>query len=199
MSATTHQFHMHHDPADQVGKRERLGVRLLILADGSFVFGMIFSYLYLRNLDVNGGWLPNNGTVMDMQSGWMVALPFIVAAISHALGTTAKAGFKFLSLITLGSLAYGSYLQYLQLSAMPFLNPETGHLEGAYASTWLLMGGANMFHYGLSIFLALGLAIRAYRSKVEAELEAWRLATAQSWFTWAAISASACALTLMLV
>ena len=80
MSATTHQFHMHHDPADQVGKRERLGVRLLILADGSFVFGMIFSYLYLRNLDVNGGWLPNNGTVMDMQSGWMVALPF--AAIS---------------------------------------------------------------------------------------------------------------------
>ena len=53
MSAET-QFHVHHDAPEVVGRRERLGVRLLIVADGAFVFGMIFSYFYLRNLNANG-------------------------------------------------------------------------------------------------------------------------------------------------
>jgi len=51
------EFHVHHDSPEAIGRRERLGVRLLIVADGAFLFGMIFSYFYLRNLNVNGGWL----------------------------------------------------------------------------------------------------------------------------------------------
>ena len=44
MSADT-QFHVHHDAPEVVGRRERLGVRLLIVADGAFVFGMIFTFV----------------------------------------------------------------------------------------------------------------------------------------------------------
>ncbi len=41
---TSHtEFHIHHDAPAVVGRRERLGVRLLIVADGAFVVGMIFS------------------------------------------------------------------------------------------------------------------------------------------------------------
>ena len=48
------EFHLHHDSPEAVGRRERLGVRLLIVADASFLFAMIFSWFYLRNLNVNG-------------------------------------------------------------------------------------------------------------------------------------------------
>ena len=51
--STDTEFHIHHDSAEKVGRRERLGVRLLIVADGAFVFGMIFSWFYLRNLNEN--------------------------------------------------------------------------------------------------------------------------------------------------
>ena len=40
MSADT-KFHVHHDAPEVVGRRERLGVRLLIVADGAFLFGML--------------------------------------------------------------------------------------------------------------------------------------------------------------
>ena len=61
MSTSTHesQFHVHHDSDAAVGRRERLGVRLLIVADGAFLASMIFSYFYLRNLNNNNAWLPN--------------------------------------------------------------------------------------------------------------------------------------------
>mgnify|MGYP003346941836 CR=1 FL=1 len=54
MSADT-QFHVHHDAPEVVGRRERLGVRLLIVADGAFLFGMIFTFFYLKNLNNGGG------------------------------------------------------------------------------------------------------------------------------------------------
>ena len=53
MSADT-QFHVHHDAPEIVGRRERLGVRLLIVADGAFLFGMLFTFFYLKNLNKIG-------------------------------------------------------------------------------------------------------------------------------------------------
>ena len=65
MSTSTEHV-MHHDAPEVVGRRERLGVRLIILADGAFVFSMIFSYFYLRNLNVNNGWLPADGHTLAL-------------------------------------------------------------------------------------------------------------------------------------
>ena len=45
MSSET-QFHVHHDAPEVIGRRERLGVRLLIVADGAFLFGMLFTFFY---------------------------------------------------------------------------------------------------------------------------------------------------------
>jgi hypothetical protein len=39
--STDTKFHVHHDAPEVVGRRERLGVRLLIVADGAFLFGMM--------------------------------------------------------------------------------------------------------------------------------------------------------------
>ena len=198
MTATDQVFHMHHDPAEMVGRRERLGVRLLIVADGAFVFGMIFSYLYLRNLDAHHGWRPMGVQPLSGATSYLLALPFIIVMAMHAFGSQRPATRRTQSALMFAVLVVGAYAQIVTLNNAPLTDPETGRFLGAYLSTWALMGGANLFHYLLSGFIALGLMLRSVRGHVDPELEVWRMRTAQSWFTWAAISASACALTLIL-
>lgn len=193
---TDSKFHIHHDAPAVIGRRERLGVRLLIVADGAFVFGMIFSYFYLRGLNANGAWVPKGGHTLAASSGWVVTAPLIVAAIAHKMGARSK------SLATAGivllAMLVGAYLQWHQLANMPFIAQDDGgrhFFEGAYASNWVLLGGANMFHYIIGTFLALGLFIRRRRAHVDPTLEYWRQLTAGSWFTWIAVSGILCAIT----
>ena len=193
--STDSKFHVHHDAPEVVGRRERLGVRLLIVADGAFVFGIIFSYFYLRNLDANGGWLPKGGHTFSASSGWMSVFPLIVAPIVHKLAQRDPSHQGSFSLITLAAYLYGGYYQFHQLANMPFIDKETGAFEGAYASCWTVFAGANMFHYILAGFIALGLVIRSRRATVDPVLESWRIRTAASWFTWIAVSGIACAIT----
>ena len=86
---------------------------------------------------------------------------------------------------------------------MPFqVDGDSGKVfgfEGSYSSSWVLIAGANMFHYILATFISLGLVIRARRAEVDPILEKWRLRTAGSWFTWIAISGIACAITTSII
>ena len=77
---TDSKFHIHHDAPAVIGRRERLGVRLQIVADGAFVFGMIFSYFYLRGLNANGAWVPKDGHTLAASSGWVVTTTLPVHA-----------------------------------------------------------------------------------------------------------------------
>ncbi|MCX6451246.1 MAG: hypothetical protein NTZ31_06080 [Actinobacteria bacterium] len=194
MSSDT-KFHVHHDAPEVVGRRERLGVRILIVADASFVFAMVFSYFYLRNLNTNGGWIPKDGHTFSVASGWVVVLPLIVGAILHKIGQRNLKTIGTISIITLVVYLYGLYYQIHQIMNMPFIVKDTGGFEGAYASSWVLIAGANAFHYIIASFLALGLVIRARRANVDPTLEKWRMRTAASWFTWIAISGVICAIT----
>ena len=193
--STDTKFHIHHDAPEVVGRRERLGVRLLIVADGAFVFGMIFSYFYLRNLNTNNGWIPEGGHTFSAASGWIAIAPLIVAAILHKIGQRNLKTIGSISILTLIAYLYGLYFQIHQMANMPFIVKDTGGFEGAYASSWVLIAGANVFHYVIASFLALGLVIRARRASVDPTLEMWRMRTAASWFTWIAVSGVACAIT----
>jgi heme/copper-type cytochrome/quinol oxidase subunit 3 len=204
MSATTHssEFHVHQDSDAARGRRERLGVRLLIVADGSFLFSMIFSYFYLRNLNNNNAWLPKGVNHYSVGSAWLVAFPFIVAAITHRLGQSSRQTRGLTSIVTVVVIAVGMYYQYHQMAHMPFmLRLDNGVLifNGAYATNWVLIAGAGMFHYILSLFIGLGILIRTKTTHVSEELELWRQRVAQSWFTWCAIAAILTAITLSIV
>ena len=198
---TSHtEFHIHHDAPAVVGRRERLGVRLLIVADGAFVVGMIFSYFYLRGLNANNSWVPKGGHTLAASTGWVVAAPLIAAAIVHKIGVKSRSavasGFVLLAMLV------GGYLQWKQLAHMPFVAVDDGgrnFFEGAYASNWVVLAGANMFHYIIGAFIALGLFIRGFRAKVDPTLEYWRQLTASSWFTWIAIAGVLCAITTSIV
>ena len=195
------QFHIHHDAPAVVGRRERLGVRLLIVADGAFVAGMIFTYFYLRGLNQGGHWLPENKShVFSTASAWLTTLPLVVAAVLHRMAAKSKSAA--LSGIVFLVLAIGLVLQLKQMMHMPFVVKDEARgtaFDGAYASSWVLLAGANVFHYILGSFIALGLFLRRRRANVDPILEHWRQMTAGSWFTWIAISGFLCALTLSIV
>ena len=189
---------IHHDPPAVVGRRERLGVRLIIVADASFVFAMVFTYFYLRNLNLNQGWLPKDGHTFSISSGWVTTIPLVVAALIHR----AFQSNRNTSLLPFGTfivLLIGGYLQWKQLAHMPFIVTDTGSFEGAYASSWFLIGGANFLHYILGSFVALGIALRNQREKIDPVLKEWRLATAGTWFNWIAISGVICAVTISII
>ena len=173
MSTSTEHI-MHHDAPEVVGRRERLGVRLIIVADGSFVFGLIFSYFYLRNINVAGGWLPKDAHQFTVSSGCILALPFVIAAISHRIGQHNRANFGTYSIITFLALAIGLVMQWNQLSNMPFMLADEGGFEGSYASMAFVIGAANILHYVLGAFVALGLVIRTSRAALDPVHDTWR-------------------------
>ena len=185
------EFHVHHDSPEKVGRRERLGVRILIVADGSFLFAMMFSWFYLRNLNTNNAWLPKGVHSYTTASGWWAVAAFIVAALAHRSGLAKASNRKMTSVIALIVLIIGMVYQWNQMAHMPFIAQDAAgrnFYNGAYASNWVLLAGANMFHYLITIFIALGLVIRGYRSSIDPVLEEWRQKTAGSWFTWCAIA-----------
>ncbi len=195
--STDTEFHIHHDSAEKVGRRERLGVRLLIVADGSFVFGMIFSWFYLRNLNENNAWLPKGVHTFTTASGYTAAIGLIIAALAHRAGEMNHGLRRVSSIVVFLALLVGAVYQWHQMAHMPFIaHDDNGRpfYNGAYASNWVLVAGANMFHYLLGAFVALGLVIRGYRTKLDPVLEEWRQRTAGSWFTWIAISGILCAI-----
>ena len=195
--STDTEFHIHHDSAEKVGRRERLGVRLLIVADGSFVFGMIFSWFYLRNLNENNAWLPKGVHTFTTASGYTSAIGLIIAALAHRAGEMNHGLRRVSSIVVFLALLVGAVYQWHQMAHMPFIaHDDNGRpfYNGAYASNWVLVAGANMFHYLLGAFVALGLVIRGYRTKLDPVLEEWRQRTAGSWFTWIAISGILCAI-----
>ena len=191
------EFHIHHDSAEKVGRRERLGVRLLIVADGSFVFGMMFSWFYLRNLNENNAWLPKGVHTFTTASGYIAAVGLVVAAIFHRIGERNHGMRRVSSIVVFLALVIGAVYQWHQMAHMPFIaHDDNGRpfYNGAYASNWVLVAGANMFHYLLGAFVALGLVIRGYRTKLDPVLEEWRQRIAGSWFTWIAVSGILCAI-----
>jgi hypothetical protein len=194
------EFHMHHDSPEKVGRRERLGVRILIVADASFLFAMVFSWFYLRNLNANDAWLPKGVKTFGAATSWIAIAPYIVSFLFHRIAMRDKAMRGPLMTLAFAVLVIGAVYQWHQISHMPFVAQDDNgrpYYNGAYASNWILFAGSNMFHYILTGFIALGLAIRGFRGNLlDAVLEDWRQKVAGSWFTWVAIGGVISAITM---
>ena len=197
---TLNQAKVLHTYAPEVqGRRERLGVRFLIVANGSFLAAMMFSWFYLRNLNNNGAWLPKGVHTFSVASGWTAGAGMILAGIIHAIGVQNKSIRQITSVLALAVLVVGAYLEWHQLAHMPFIAQDPNSrpfYNGAYASNWVIMAGTRMFVYLISIFVALGLVIRGSRTTLDPVLEEWRQRTAGSWFTWIAIAGFLSSLTI---
>lgn len=198
---TTNPTKLPHVYAPEVqGRRERLGVRILIIANGSFLAAMMFTWFYLRNLNTNNAWIPKGVHTFSVGSGWSAGAGLILAGVIHAIGVQNKSLRRVTSLLVLVVLVIGAYLEWHQMAHMPFIAQDDNSrpfYNGAYASSWVIMAGTRMFEYFIATFVALGLVIRGARAtNVNPILEEWRQRAAGSWFTWVAIAGFLSAITI---
>jgi heme/copper-type cytochrome/quinol oxidase subunit 3 len=192
VSVTT-EVHVHHDDPETVGRRERFGVVLLIVADIAFVGCLMFSYMYLRFLNVNGAWLPEEITPALTSPTWLVAGALVVGAAVFTWGTRSlRAGnqraFLVAGVIALLVAVAALVLQIMQLRDFNFPAGEKGYFASGYSSSMVTLAGANAFHILLTIFITLGIVNRT-RLGLYRSTSAWQPRFAMYWWVWIAISA----------
>jgi len=182
------EVHVHRDDPETVGRRERLGVLLLIVADIAFVACLMFSYMYLRFLNVNGLWLPDDVTPALTTPTWLVAGALVVGAAAFTWGVRQhRAGnvaiLPVAALISLVVSVVALVVQYMQLIDFDFPTSDKGYLSAAYSSSMIALAGASLFH-----FVTAGIANRARLGRYP-DASAWQPRLAGYWWLWVAISA----------
>ena len=177
-----------HDPPEVVGRRQRLGVILLIVADVAFVLSLVFAYLYLRGLDTEGGWLPQDGPpALAAGFGWLIAAVMVASWGCYRWAkSAAKAGQR--ERLVLGTAA-AVVLVAVDLGMQVYQIVTAGFVvsDGSYASAFMALTGYHVFHLALTVFLGLGIANRARLGRFDAD--PWHVRLVGYWWTWVALSA----------
>lgn len=184
--------HVHRDPPDVVGRRDRMGVLLLIVADIAFVLCLMFSYLYLRFLNVNGLWLPEEVSPAASGMTWIVNAVLIVGAVVFLLGVRSMRAGRQGAFVGAAAVAFilavvALVLQWTQVANFGFPAAENGYFASAYSSSMVILAGANVFHILLTVVISLGMLTRGSMGKFAAPA-AWQPRLGMYWWIWVAVS-----------
>ena len=174
-----------HDSPEAVGRSQRLGVLLLIGGDVAFVLSLVFTYLYLRGLNTEGGWIPEHGHVVG--SGLRLGhrrgdgrelgrLPLGGDGRRHAGSAAARpvAGGR--------ARRGGPGPSVYQLATAGIVVAD-----GAYASAWMALSGYHAVHLALTLFIGIGVWNRARLGRFATDH--WHVRLVGYWWTWVAASA----------
>lgn len=187
------EVHVHHDPPAVVARRDRMGVVLLIVADIAFVLCLMFTYLYLRFLNVNGLWLPEEVTPAQAGMTWIVIAALFVGAVVFSIGLRALRSGNRSAYVSAAAVAFviavvAAVLQWMQLANFGFPAAENGYFASAYSSTMVTLAAANLFHLILTVFISLGLFTRGVMGKVTSDAP-WQAQLGRLWWIWVTVSA----------
>jgi heme/copper-type cytochrome/quinol oxidase subunit 3 len=177
----------HHEPPDVVGRRQRLGVVLLILADVAFVLSLVFTYLYLRQLNTEGGWIPKDGRTESVGFGWVIALVMVVSWAAYRWGETAARAGRSKQLVLGTALAVLVAGVDLALQLYQMVVSTLRAADGSYASAFMALAGYHAFHVLLTMFIGLGVWNRARLGKYASNH--WQVRIVGYWWAWVAVSA----------
>lgn len=176
-----------------VGRRWQTGVLLLILADVSFVVALLFSYLYLRGLNTTNSWVLPKQQTEPIWVGWLIAGILVLSAIVYRVGLAGiRVGStgRLLAAAGLGVLLVLADFaaQIGQLVTLPF-----GITDSAYSSELYALGGANLLHLLITLFLGIGVWNRTRRGLYSRD-DARQVQMVGFWWTWVSVAAVATAL-----
>ena len=171
------------EPVAVVGRRNRLGLIFLIVADFSGTMALIISYCYLWSLNVNNGWAPNqqtfgNNDLLKSRSPlpWAADWPFwtilaltVLATVLLWIGIRSlrsghRGGLVGSSAVALLVVIAALVLQWWQITTFPF-----GPSNGAYASAVFLLTAATFVHLLLVAFLLLAITNRTREGLVSTD------------------------------
>ncbi len=178
----------HVEDPDLIGRRWRIGVLLIILADASFVAALVFSYFYLRGLNTENAWLLPGQQTASIGFQWIIAGVMVASAVMFTSGRRGiqaghEARFVTSTIVGVALLVLAAVLQAYQLATFPF-----GVASSAYSSALYTMAGANLLHLGLTVFLGVGMWNRG-RLHIYNVLSNWQVQLVGLWWTWVATSA----------
>ena len=161
-----HSPESHHLPPELVAHQQRRAMVLFIVADAVFFACMIFSYFYLRSLNVNNGWLPGTPTASTGKI-WLVAGITALSALVYRSGELGiRAGSK--SRFQAGTV--GAILLLLVAIAVTFYQMHTWSIlmsDGSYASNFIVMTATQLVHLFLVLFIGIGIWIRGAQGKFD--------------------------------
>jgi len=195
MSATTAPgTPIHREDVDTVGRRWRMGVGFIIVADASFVAAMLFSYRYLRGLNTEGAWVPHGSATAPIWSSWLLAAGLVLSAVVFRWGERGirggdRAPLVLASAVGVLLLVVVAVGQVVQIASFPFAIAAS-----AYASAMYLLAGANLFHVVLTLFLGVSMWNRGRLGRYTAT-ENWQVGIVSLWWAWIALAAVLSALT----
>ena len=187
-STTVDNPNIHLEDPDLIGRRWRTGVRLLIFADVSFVAALLFSYFYLRGLNTENAWLLPGQKTASIGVGWLIAAGLVLSAVAfrwaqHGIEAGAESRFVLGSLVAVVVLLVDIVAQVLQLTSFPF-----GVEDSAYGSSMYTLGGANLVHLVLTLFLGVAMWNRG-RLHIYSAASNWQVRLVGLWWTWVALAA----------
>ena len=193
-SATVESPNIHLEDPDLIGRRWRTGVRLLILADASFVAALLFSYFYLRGLNTEKAWLAHGQATAAIWVSWLLAAGLVLSALvfrwaQSGIEKGAESRFVGGAARALLVLVVDTVAQVWQLVTFPF-----GVADSAYSSSLYTLAGANLFHLLLTVFLALAMWNRG-RHHIYSASSNWQVRLVGLWWTWVALAAVLAAFT----
>lgn len=168
MTTVSHEVtESHHLPPELVAKQQRQAVLYIILADAVLFGCLLFTYFYLRSLNVEGGWIPDGGRTASAALVWTIAAVTLISAAVYwgaetALASDRRQRFQAMTLLGLLLLLVVVGLSIYQLLTVPLLMSD-----GSYASTFLLMAGVQLLHVLILIVVAFGIWNRAVRGRLD--------------------------------
>ncbi len=138
---------------------------LFLGSDAVFVLALLFSYLYLRVLNVNHLWRPAYVHPPSAAAAVLVAGAVIVSAGAYRWGLAGiRAGrqqqLRSGLVLALAFLLVDIGLQIHQMTAVSF-----GPQSGAFASSFFALAGYHVFHLCVALLLGLGMLNRARHGK----------------------------------
>jgi len=202
-----------HESAEKRDQKERFMIGLFISGDALFLILELFTWFYLRSLNVNGLWNGANcSTANPCTDG--LGNPIVAQipkanpwhSIAIACLTIVCAGFVWLAesaakrqagkkavatasgialLFLLGAVAWQIY----QFQVLPFTT-----IDGAYASTFEYFIGSTLAHLILLLFIVFGLWMRARKGRYEGSTW-YRVRIIRYFAVWIAVSCAVLALT----
>lgn len=167
MSTLEHKPESHHLPPALVAHQQRRAVLFFILADAVFFACLLFSYFYLRALNVNGGWLPDGVNTAASWLVWLITGVTVVSALAYRSAETGirsgqQSRFRSGALGGLAVLVVAIALTIYQAMTWPILMSD-----GTYASIFIVMAGVQLVHLVLLLFVAIGIWNRGIKGKLD--------------------------------
>lgn len=189
MTTTTGHESSHLEHTHDVARSQRLAVLLLIAADGAFVFGLVFTYFYLRGLNTDNGWIGHGDATVSPVWNWLIAAIVVASALVYQRSERrARDGGTTKGLITGTQIALALLMADLGIQIWRILASPGTVGDDAYASITVTMGAAHVFHLLLTLFAGLAIWLRTRRG-LTSGISGGHPELVGYWWTWVAVSA----------